>query len=72
MDEILALVLAILSGVIVSLITLKLAARQRAKDERLAEEPRRGAILAVIGNELRRNRVATRGTLEVVGFVWTG
>ena len=47
------------SGVIVSLVTLWLAARQRARDERRAEETRRKAVLAGIGRELQWNRLAT-------------
>ena len=49
---------------IVSLITLWLAGRQRAKAERQAEERRRQAILDEIGCELRWNRTAPKGTLD--------
>ena len=68
MDEFIASVFSILSGVssgvIVSLITLWLAGRQRAKQENQAEESRREAILAGIGRELQWNRTATRGVLD--------
>lgn len=53
----------VFSGVIVSLVTLWLAGRQRAGQERRAETKRREAILAGIGRELQWNRTATR-TLE--------
>ena len=49
---------------IVSLATLWLAARQRANQEKQAEARRREAVLAAIGRELRRNRVATCGKLD--------
>lgn len=64
MDEFIALIFSILSGVIVSLITLWLAGRQRAKQESRAAARRREAILAAIGRELQWNRIATRGTLD--------
>lgn len=51
---------SIVSGVIVSLVTLRLAGRQRAGQERLAEAKRRKTILAGIGRELQWNRTATR------------
>lgn len=59
-----AFALAVLAGVIVSLITLWLSGRQRAKQEERAESLRREAVLAAIGRELRWNRVATRGKLD--------
>lgn len=49
---------------IVSLVAVTLAGRQRANEERLADEHRREAILAAIGRELRWNRTATRGGLD--------
>ena len=52
------------AGVIVSLVTLWLAARQRVGEERRAEAMRRKAILAGIGRELQWNRSATRTTLD--------
>ena len=58
--EIAAFVLTILAGVIVSLLTLWLAARQRTKQEKQAEARRRDTVLAAIGRELRWHRVATR------------
>lgn len=51
---------SVLAGVIVSLVTLWLAGRQRATEERLKDSKRRNAILASIGQELRWNRIATR------------
>ena len=54
----------VLAGVIVSLVTLWLAGRQRATQERQAEARRREAVLAAIGRELRWNRIATRGKLQ--------
>jgi len=51
---------SISSGVIVSLVTLWLAARQRTREERLAKLQRREAILAGIGRELQWNRTAVR------------
>ena len=59
-----ALTLSVLSGVIVSLITLWLAGWQRARQENRAEAKRREAILAGIGRELQWNRTATRGVLD--------
>ena len=50
----------VFSGVIVSLVTLWLAGRQRAEQERRAEAKRREAILAGIARELQWNRTATR------------
>ena len=44
---------SISSGVIVSIVTLWLAGRQRTKEETLAEQRRREAILAGIGRELQ-------------------
>lgn len=64
MDEFIALALSILSGVIVSLLTLGLAGWQRARQESRAETRRREAILAGIGRELQWNRTATRGLLD--------
>ena len=64
MDELIALVLSIVSGVIVSLVTLWLAGWQRARQERRTEEKRREAVLAGIGRELQWNRIATRGVLD--------
>ena len=68
MDELIALAVSVFSGVmagvIVSLVTLWLAARQRAGEERRAEATRREAILAGIGRELQWNRSATRTTLD--------
>ena len=64
MDEFIALVLSVLSGVIVSLVTLRLAGWQRARQERRTEARRREAILAGIGRELQWNRTATRGELD--------
>ena len=60
MDEFVGLLLSILVGVVVSLITLWLANRQRTTQERQAEERRRKAILIGIGRELQWNRSATR------------
>ena len=51
---------SISSGVIVSIVTLWLAGRQRTKEERLAEQRRREAILAGIGRELQWNRTAIK------------
>ena len=64
LDELIAFVLTILAGVLVSLVTLWLAGRQRTNEETQAEERRRKAVLAAIGAELRWNRTATRGTLD--------
>ena len=64
MDEFFALILSILSGVIVSLVTLSLAGWQRARQESRAEARRREAILTGIGRELQWNRIATRRTLD--------
>ena len=55
---------SISSGVIVSLVALWLAGRQRKRKERLAERRRREAILAGIGRELQWNRTAVRA-LEI-------
>ena len=60
--EIGAFTLTLLAGVIVSLVTLWLAGRQRTNQEKQAEPRRREAFLAAIGRELRWNRVATRET----------
>lgn len=65
MDEFIALLLSVSSGVIVSLVTVWLAGRQRVRQERRTETKRREAILAGIGRELQWNRTATRGTLDV-------
>lgn len=64
MEELIAVLLSVLSGVIVSLVTLWFAGRQRARQEREAEARRRDAILAGIGRELQWNRTATRQTLD--------
>lgn len=64
MDEFIALVLSVLSGVIVSLVTLWLSGRQRVRQERRMATRRREAILAGIGRELQWNRTATRGSLD--------
>ena len=64
MDGLIALAVSVFSGVIVSLVTLWLAARQRAGEERRAEATRRDAILAGIGRELQWNRSATRTALD--------
>jgi hypothetical protein len=47
-------------NVIVSLVTLWLAERRRARRERRAEEKRRTEVLSSIGRELQWNRTATR------------
>ena len=60
MDQIIAFMLSILAGVVVSLITLWLAGRQRTKHEAQTEKRRREAILAGIGRELQWNRFATK------------
>lgn len=61
MDELIGSVTpSIMSGVIVSLVTLWLAGRQRARQERRAEAKRRKAILTGFGRELQWNRTATR------------
>lgn len=59
-----AFTLTVLAGVIVSLVTLWLAGRQRAGQERQAEARRRNTVLAAIARELRWNRGATRGELD--------
>ena len=59
-----AFTLTVLAGVIVSLVTLWLAGRQRAKQEKRAEARRRNGVLAAIGRELRWNRGATGGELD--------
>ena len=64
MDAFVALVVSICSGVVVSLITLWLAGRQRARHEKHVEATRRKAVLAGIGRELQWNRTATRTTLD--------
>jgi len=64
MDAFVALAVSICSGVVVSLITLWLAGRQRARHEKQAEATRRKAVLAGIGRELQWNRSATRTTLD--------
>lgn len=61
MDELIGSVTpSIMSGVIVSLVTLWLAGRQRARQERRAEAKRRKAVLTGFGRELQWNRTATR------------
>ena len=55
----LSIVSAVSSGVIVSLISLRLADRQRTRQETLAEASRQKAILAGIGRALQWNRTAT-------------
>jgi len=64
MDAFIALILSILSGVIVSLVTLWFAGRQHARQETRADARRREAILSAIGRELQWNRIATRTTLD--------
>ena len=64
MELFIAFSLTTFSGVVVSLVTLWLASRQRSKQEALAEARRREAILAAMGSELRWNRTATRGSLD--------
>ena len=64
MDEFIALLLSILSGVIVSLVALWLAGWQRARQEKRTEDRRREAVLAGIGRELQWNRTATRRALD--------
>ena len=59
-----AFTLTVLAGVIVSLVTLWLAGRQRAKQEAQAAARRREAVLDAIGRELRWNRRATHGELD--------
>ena len=59
-----AFTLTVLAGVIVSLVTLWLAGRQRAKQEKQTDARRQNAVLAAIGRELRWNRSATRGELD--------
>ena len=61
MDALTGFGLATLSGVIVSLVTLYLTPRQRAKEERRAEERRREAVLTALVRELQWNRTAIRG-----------
>ena len=65
MESFIAFVITTSSGVLVSLITLALAIRQRAIDEARSEMQRRNAILSAIGTELRWNRTAMRGELDV-------
>ena len=62
--EIGAFTLTVLAGVIVSLVTLWLAGRQRTRQETHTEARRRETVLAAIGRELASNRVATRGKLN--------
>ena len=72
--EVGAFALTVLAGVIVSLLALWLASRQRAKQEEQAQARRREVVLAAIGRELRWNRVATRGGLDASNVhvkVWT-
>lgn len=64
MEHIIAFSLTTSSGVVVSLVTLWLASRQRSKQEALVEARRRETILAAVGAELRWNRTATRGSLD--------
>ena len=64
LTEIGAFTLTVLAGVIVSLVTLWLAGRQRARQEQQAESRRREAVLAAIGRELRWNRGATGRQLD--------
>ena len=64
MDDVIAFVLTVLAGVIVSLATLFFAGLQRARQERLAEDRRRDAVLAAFGRELRWNRGATAKNLD--------
>ena len=59
-----AFTLTVLAGVMVSLVSLWLAGRQRTRQEEQAQFRRREAVLAAIGRELRWNRVATRGNLD--------
>ena len=59
-----AFVVTVAAGVIVSLVTLWLADRQRTRQEKQVEDRRREAVLAAIGRELRWNRVATGGNLQ--------
>ena len=54
----------VVSGVVVSLVSLCLQVGNGPGREREAEARRRGAILAGIGRELQWNRSATRGTLD--------
>ena len=60
MNNFLGFMASISSGVIVSLVTLWLAGRQRTKQDRLAEQQRRETILAGIGRELQWNRTAIK------------
>lgn len=64
LTEIGAFTLTVLAGVIVSLVTLWLAGRQRARQEQQAESRRREAVLAAIGRELRWNRGTMRRGLD--------
>ena len=64
LTEIGAFTLTVLAGVIVSLVTLWLAGRQRARQEKQAESRRRDAVFAAIGRELRWNRAASGGQLD--------
>ena len=60
MNALLEIGATVSAGIIVSLVTLWLAGRQRATEDRLKESKRRNTILASIGEELRWNRIATR------------
>ncbi len=60
MNNFVGFVISVSSGVLVSLITLCLAERQRTKEKILAERQRRRAVLAGIGRELEWNRAAIK------------
>ena len=64
MEAFVALAVSIVSGVIVSLVSLWLAGRQRDRQERQKESVRRQAILASIGRELQWNRSAIRSEVD--------
>ena len=64
LGQVVPFMVTVAAGVIVSLVTLSLADRQRTRQESQAEARRRNAVLAAIGRELRWNRVATRGKLD--------
>jgi len=53
-----------IAGVIVSLVRLYLAERQRTRDEKQTEARRPEAVLAAFGSELPRNRAATCRKLD--------